>query len=214
MFQGLARCAFLAALLHCVGCSLQAVDAKGGVQHEEHPSSEHAIQRQMENTDRRTSAEGPTLRPSSGSSPESRALADSTYLPTESELIEEAGISAAISDEIVESQDAFSKALRRISSDENSSMEAQDLAKHYRSAFERAVGTSGAVENISCGLSICIGSVTAGSIADHDAWLGHLQEDPGAETYGFIEAIERNGDQFQSRFVFSTDPAINAIIEH
>ncbi|MBT2767287.1 hypothetical protein J7J08_06525 [Stenotrophomonas sp. ISL-67] len=80
--------------------------------------------------------------------------------------------------------------------------------------FERAVGTNGAVENLSCGLSVCVGSVRAGSIADHDAWLSRLQEDPGAHTYGFVEAIERTGDQFQSRFVFSTDPALKAILLH
>lgn len=199
-------CTAFAALLNCVGCSVQGVDAE--------PRAESETLALGEHSQHRTPADGSILRPSSGPSLESSALVDLPYLPTESALVEKDGISANLSDEIVESQDAFSEALLKMARDEMKSMEAQDLARHYRGAIERAVGKNGAVENLSCGLSVCVGSVRAVSIAAHDAWLSRLQEDPGADTFGFIEAIERTGDQFQSRFVFSTDPALKAIVVH
>lgn len=213
MFRWPLACTAFAALLNCVGCSVQGIDAEPGAGSETVALAEHSNPDSLE-SQHRISADGSILRPSSGPGLESEALVDLPYLPTESALVEKDGISANLADEIIESQGAFSEALIKMARDEIKSMEAQDLAKHYRGAIERAVGKNGAVENLSCGLSVCVGSVRAASIADHDAWLSRLQEDPGADTFGFIEAIERTGDQFQSRFVFSTDPVLKAIVVH
>jgi len=151
------------------------------------------------------------LHPPSGRGEHRSEPLNSIHLPAESIFVDREGISAEESDQILETDKSFNQALRKMSDDEKKSMEAQDLSKHYRRALELAVGTTGAVENLSCGLSLCIGSVRAGSVEDHDAWLSRLYKDPGALSYGFIETIERTGDQYQSRFVFSTDPDLKAI---
>jgi hypothetical protein len=90
-------------------------------------------------------------------------------------------------------------------------MEAQDLAKHYRNAIERAVGAQGVVEDLTCGLSLCMGSVAARSRADHDAWAERLYENPEAVRHVTLHVFEVNGDRLQNRFLFSTDAAIKAI---
>lgn len=90
-------------------------------------------------------------------------------------------------------------------------MEAQDLARHYRSALERAVGVQGVVEDLTCGLSICMGLVSARSRADHDAWDERLYEDSSAARHVILQAVEMNGDRLQNRFLFSTDSGIKAI---
>ncbi len=207
-------CVLFAVMLQCAGCSAGGLETEAQARHEARSTNELADQVPMNSPLRGTSSAGSTLRPISASNPEATVPGNMTYLPAESALVELDGISANMTDQIIESREAFSKALQEMSNDENRSMEAQDLAKHYRDAFERAVGSRGAVGNLSCGLSVCMGSVTAGSVADHDAWLSRLHDDPGAATYGFIEAIESTGDHFQSRFVFSTDPALKAIIVH
>jgi len=136
----------------------------------------------------------------------------SPYLVTESAFIERDGISSQNADPLFESSARFSQALAKMREDEKKSIEAQDLTRHYRSALERAVGTQGVVEDLTCGLSLCMGAVSAGSHADHDAWAERLYQDPGAVRHVILGTIERDGDRFESRFLFSADSAIKAII--
>jgi hypothetical protein len=153
----------------------------------------------------------PDARPSLEAAEKGRDLIASPYLSTESTLIEQDALSADRADEILEDGALFAKALERMRDDEKTSMEAQDLARHHRSVLVRAAGTQGVVNDLTCGLSLCIGAVTAHSREDHDAWHGRLVKDPAARRYGAIHWIEPVADQFQKRFVFSADPAVATI---
>jgi hypothetical protein len=204
--------ALLAAMLQCVACSAVGGKAEREVQHEKLQVKDAARRDPVANLSVGNSTGGATLRPSPASNPGPPEVANTIYLPAESAFVAQHGISASLTDQVIESRDEFARVLKEMSNDEMRSMEAQDLAKLYRRMLERAVGTESAVEDLSCGLSVCMGSVRAGSLADHDAWLARLGEDPAALRYVFMEAIEHTGDQFQSRFVFSTDPALKAIV--
>lgn len=136
----------------------------------------------------------------------------SRHLRTESAFIERGGISSENVDPLLESRELFSMAFKRMSEDERKSMNAQDLARHYRNAFERAVAAQGIVEDLTCGLSLCMGSVSARSRADHDAWAERLYADAGAVRHVTFDVFEANGDRLQNRFLFSADAAIKAII--
>lgn len=139
------------------------------------------------------------------------ASAHSPYLLTESAFIEDGAISTESSDPILESRALFSRAFDRMREDEKKSLEAQDLAKHYRTALERAVGMQGIVEDLTCGLSLCMGLVSAKTREDHDGWDDRLYEDPSAVRHVILQTIEMSGDRLQNRFLFSTDSAIKAI---
>jgi hypothetical protein len=135
----------------------------------------------------------------------------SPYLATESELIVHNSISIDMSNEMLEDNALFSSALERMRDEERTSAEAQQLARHHREVLERAVGELGVVEDLTCGLSLCIGSVTSLTQADHEAWSRRLVKDPAARRYGAVHSYEPVGDQLQHRFVFSTDPAVAAL---
>ncbi|MFL9583805.1 hypothetical protein [Stenotrophomonas sp. AB1(2024)] len=120
-------------------------------------------------------------------------------------------ISIDMSNEMLEDNALFSSALERMRDEERTSAEAQQLARHHREVLERAVGELGVVEDLTCGLSLCIGSVTSLTQADHEAWSRRLVKDPAARRYGAVHSYEPVGDQLQHRFVFSTDPAVAAL---
>lgn len=142
----------------------------------------------------------------------SLAEAASPHLATESEFIKGGGISSEWADPVLESGDLFSSALQRMSEDEAESTEAQDLARRYRNALERAVGTQDVVEDLTCGVSLCMGAVSSQSRADRDAWAERLYEDADAVRHVTFDVFEMNGDRLHNRFLFSADVAIKAIV--
>lgn len=133
------------------------------------------------------------------------------FLATESTFITGGGISSDKADPILETREAFSKAFQRMSEDESKSTEAQNLSRHYRNALERAAGVQGVVEELTCGMSLCMGSVSSRSRADRDAWAERLYEDAGAVRHVTLDVFETIGDRLHNRFLFSTDAAIKAI---
>jgi hypothetical protein len=135
----------------------------------------------------------------------------SPCLATESTLIEHDAISGDRSIEMLEDGVLFAKALENMRRDEKTSLEAQQLAKHHRNVLVRAVREEGVVEDLTCGLSLCMGSVTSPSQSSHDVWNRRLVNDPAARRYGAVHRVEPLGDHFQHRFVFSADPAVAAI---
>lgn len=210
MIKWSVRCVLVATVLQCIGCSTDTVGADATGMPEAHASGK--VARPVGTA----TAPGdpvfaPVLRPTSApvaATPDPNAR---PYLLTESAFIAREGISTVGSDPILESRELFSNALARMSDDEKKSMEAQDLAKHYKNALERAVGAQGVVEDLTCGLSLCMGSVAARSRADHDAWAERLYEDPDAVRHVTLQVFEMKGDLLQNRFLFSTDSAIKAI---
>lgn len=213
MIKWSAKCALVAVALQCIGCAADAVGT---------PPSDP---RETLNT-RGAANPGGNLTPSSDPvsasvSPLPPALASdpaapgpkaSPYLATESEFIERGGISSEWADPFLESRELFSSALQRMSEDEGKSMEAQDLARRYRNALERAVGAQGVVEDLTCGVSLCMGSVSSRSRADRDAWAERLYEDADAVRHVTFDVFEMNGDRLHNRFLFSADAAIKAIV--
>ncbi len=135
----------------------------------------------------------------------------SSFLATESTLIVEDSISIDRSREMLEDNALFSSALASMLDEEKTSTEAQRLASHHRDVLERAVGQLGVVEDLTCGLSLCIGSVLSLTQADHEAWSRRLVKDPAARRYGAVHSYEPMGEQLQHRFVFSADPAVAAL---
>lgn len=198
------RFALVAVVLQCMGCTAQVVDDKNPSEMRMAPDSWQ---------DQR--GEGVATRP--GNEPSSvpampLTLADAIpYLPTEFTFVEQDGLSGDKSDEVLESQMIFLKTLEKMRGEEKTSMEAQDLARHHRDVLERAVGEQGVVDELTCGLSLCMGAVTSPTQADHDTWNSRLVKDPAARRYGAVHRYEPVGDQLQNRFVFSADPAVGSL---
>ncbi len=208
---GLVRRALVAAVLQCVGCQTEAVgtdigDLRGPADVREATSRDAGVI---------PAAVDPALlfagHPARASDAAAQRPSASAYLVTESAFIVHGAISSERADPLLESMALFSKAMQSMREDERRSMEAQDLARHYRNALERAVGEQGVVADLTCGVSLCMGLVSAPSLADHDAWQERLYEDPAAVRHVTLHALEKNGDQLQNRFLFSTDSAIKGI---
>lgn len=208
-----ARCALVAVTMQCIGCAAEPVDA-GSIEPREtlRSRSVTSLGEGLAVSDDRMPSRVSALRPTPRSEPTTPDSKASPYLATESAFIDRNGVSSEMTDPLLESRDLFTKAFERMSEDEKKSMDAQDLANHYRSALERAVGNQGIVEGLTCGLSLCMGLVSARSRADHDAWEDRLYEDSSAERHVILQAVEMNGDRLQNRFLFSTDSAIKAIV--
>jgi len=153
----------------------------------------------------------PLVRAALADSHSTRDPSTSPFLATESTFIVQDSISVDRSGETLEDDLLFSSTLERMREEERTSLEAQQLAKHHKDVLERAVGELGVVDDLTCGLSLCMGSVTSLTSEDHDAWGRRLAEDPAARRYGAIHRYESSGNQLQNRFMFSADPAVAAI---
>ena len=114
---------------------------------------------------------------------------------------------------ILSDDDAFSKSMEDFLSDELESADAMDLANAYRDIFEGfgKEQSDGAfnLQNLSCGHSICLGSVRAES--SNGTWrnfLDYLNSD-GSAIHVFTEnSIPFGDDIIEHRFFFSTDPRL------
>ncbi|MFL9583806.1 hypothetical protein [Stenotrophomonas sp. AB1(2024)] len=207
------KCVMVAVVLQCIGCAADATgtdstDPRAARSLAEAAISEDASSGPGDPVSASVSAD----RPAWASDPAVDDPKASPYLATESEFIERGGISSEWADPFLESRELFSSALQRMSEDERRSMEAQDLARRYRNALERAVGAQGVVEDLTCGLSLCMGSVSSQSRADRDAWAERLYEDADAVRHVTFDVFEMNGDRLHNRFLFSADAAIKAIV--
>lgn len=205
------RCTIIAVALQCIGC---AADTLGNDIAETGTPTEIRNDARQEGLATRPdihSIAAPAMRPTPLDVQKARYTGGSPYLPTESALIQHGGISGDRSIEMLEDTTMFAKALERMRADERTSLEAQALARHHGNVLQRAVGSQGVVEDLTCGLSLCLGAVTARSEADHDAWHDRLVKDPAARRYGAVHRHQPVGDQLQQRFVFSADPAVAAI---
>lgn len=208
-----AMCALLAVVLQCIGCAADAVgvdssDARAARSLAEAAGSEGTSSEPGDPITTSVSANRPTW----VSKPAEDDPRASPYLATESEFIDRGGISSERADLFLESRELFSNALQRMSEDEGKSMEAQNLARRYRNALERAVGTQGVVDDLTCGVSLCMGSVSSRSRADRDAWAERLYEDADAARHVTFDVFEMNGDRLHNRFMFSADAAIKGIV--
>lgn len=133
------------------------------------------------------------------------------HLQAEAELILNDGISSQAASDILRSRLSISDAIDRMTQNAAADPDAQDLTRHYRSALIRALGENGALDDFSCGLSICIGIARSRGIADHETWERSLASDPSSPTYSYAESSEEVEGRYESRFIFSTDPALNSI---
>lgn len=133
------------------------------------------------------------------------------YLPSESSFVLNEGISIRKLEHLLHSSRAMSDAIDRMSQEAASSPEALALTAHYRFSLLRAMGQTATLDRLSCGLSICIGIARAESLTDHEAWGRRITSDPSSPTFSYGEAFEDIAGGYENRFIFSTDPALNAI---
>lgn len=138
--------------------------------------------------------------------------AASAYLIGEGDLINDGALSIDRAAPILQSNKEFEKTMRRFGQGAATSSEAQDLIAHYKIAIERELGEKGVLRDFSCGLSLCLGSIRTRSPADYAAWSERFSSSAGAPSYSFGDITQKlNDDEFEGRFVFSTDPQANSV---
>lgn len=171
--------------------------------------AESAVAREHGSRDQRKVA---ALLPSTRATPQPAELVPTHYLKGEAEYVTRGGLDGDTVEQALSTQEGFDKAAEALSSEAMRSMEAQDLGRYFRRVMERAVAEHMDVVSLSCGLSVCMGSVQTRSAELDPNWSLKYLDDDSFKAYGFIESVERIGDVHVSRFLFSTDPELAAIV--
>lgn len=136
----------------------------------------------------------------------------SPYLPAESKLLADGGLATERAATLLQSDKQFQQAARLFDQGAANNPEAHDLAAHYKAAISRDLGDKAVLRDFSCGLSLCIGSMRTKSADDYTAWSERFAKDTGAPTYSFMETTKKLSEgEYESRFVFSTDPGANSM---
>lgn len=138
-------------------------------------------------------------------------VSDYLYLAAESRFVLNGGISSQSAEHLLHSSRNMTDAIDQLSQEAASRPEALALTAHYRSSLSHTMGQTTVLERLSCGLSICVGIARARSEADHAAWSSRFANTTSSPTYSFAEASESVAGGYENRFIFSTDPALNAI---
>lgn len=133
------------------------------------------------------------------------------YLKAEVKYIGQDGIEASEVEQVLQTRDAFSSAVQAIDEEGIRNLEAQDMTRHVRTVMLQALGEDMTVHSLSCGLSICMGSVQRGSAFD-DTWAHPFLDHGVIKVYGFVDATDRIADLHERRFLFSMDPELPGII--
>ena len=148
---------------------------------------------------------------SDGDGPSSADPSAGGFLKAELQYIGKGGIEANEVDQVLQSRDAFSSALLALDEEAIRSLDAQDMKRHVRAVMLRALGENMTVHSLSCGLSVCMGSVQSGSKFD-DTWAHAFFDHGSIKVFGFIEAADQVGGLHERRFLFSMDPELPGII--
>jgi len=134
------------------------------------------------------------------------------FLEGERSLLTEGALSAEKSDVILGSDNAFAQAISQFEQDAAGHPEVQDLTRLYRTAATRLIGSDGTLVSFACGYSLCVGEIRSRTDEDFSAWSEAIGMDKARPVYSLTTAPMTWGrDQHGGRFVFSVDPAANAI---
>ena len=134
------------------------------------------------------------------------------FLEGERMLLAEGALSMEKSEAILGSDKAFALAISQFEQDAAGQPEVQDLTRLYRTAASRLMGQDGTLVSFACGYSLCVGEIRSRTDEDFSAWSEAIGLDKAAPVYSLATAPMTWGrDQRGGRFVFSVDPAANAI---
>lgn len=134
------------------------------------------------------------------------------FLEGERMLLAEGALSMERSEAILGSDKAFALAISQFEQDAAGQPEVQDLTRLYRAAASRLMGQDGTLVSFACGYSLCVGEIRSRTDEDFSAWSEAIGLDKAAPVYSLATAPMTWGrDQRGGRFVFSVDPAANAI---
>ncbi|MDR2961510.1 MAG: hypothetical protein LBV10_18475 [Stenotrophomonas sp.] len=134
------------------------------------------------------------------------------FLEGERLLMADGGVSAQKSEAVLGSDKAFAQAIGQFERDASSRPEVQDLTGLYKAAATRLIGRDGTLVSFACGYSLCVGEIRSRTEEDFSAWSEAFGMDKASPVYSLTTAPMTWGrDQHGGRFVFSVDPAANAI---
>ena len=134
------------------------------------------------------------------------------FLEGERMLLNEGAVSAQKSEAVLGSDKAFAQVISQFERDAAGHPEVQELTRLYRTAATRLIGNDGTLVSFACGYSLCVGEIRSRTDEDFSAWSEAIGTDKAAPVYSLTTAPMTWGrDQRGGRFVFSVDPAANAI---
>ncbi|WP_286073752.1 hypothetical protein [Stenotrophomonas sp. 59] len=134
------------------------------------------------------------------------------FLEGERLLMADGGVSAEKREALLGSDKAFAQVVGQFERDASRRPEVQDLTGLYKDAAARLIGKDGTLVSFACGYSLCVGEIRSRTEEDFSAWSEAFGLDKASPVYSLTTAPMTWGrDQHGGRFVFSVDPAANAI---
>ena len=90
-----------------------------------------------------------------------------------------------------------------------------ELTSTYSNAMAQQIGASGnsvKINDFSCGLNLCMGSINSKDQASYDQWQTQFSTNKGSPSYAYADyTVDMGGGVVQHRFMFSTDPKSNSV---
>lgn len=138
-------------------------------------------------------------------------VATPPYRMTERKFLSGDSLSALATERILNSS-SFDAVASEFEREVASDRDAQDLTHLYRKEIQHQLGNSARLASLNCGGSLCLGTIlTYGDNSAYSTWSDVFFESPRTPNYVFSETTLKRGQNFENRFVFSTDPAVNSV---
>lgn len=133
------------------------------------------------------------------------------YLPVEQRFLSQNALSIEDVAPALKSNN-FDQLVNALQREASRDPDAQEITQLYRSEAEKLGVADVRLVNMACGLSVCMGSIRAPSEAALSRWsekFGNSKRTPSFSEISYTTQIAPH--EFESRFMFSTDPGANAL---
>lgn len=148
---------------------------------------------------------------SAASGQQSAEPADPRHLKAEAKLVGRGGLESDEVEHVLLSREAFAATVQALDQEATGSIEAQDITRLVRIAIDRKLTTDMRLSSLSCGVSVCMGSVEKGSEFAKNWSIAKLEDDV-LKFHAVAQSMEKIGGVYENRFVFSTDPGLRNFV--
>ena len=133
------------------------------------------------------------------------------YLPVEQRFLSHNALSIEDVSPALKS-DNFDQLVNALQCEASRDPDAQEITQLYRSEAEKLAVADVRLVNMACGLSVCMGSIRAPSEDALSRWSEKFANSKRAPSFSEISYTTQIAPhEFESRFMFSTDPGANAL---
>lgn len=133
--------------------------------------------------------------------------ANTGHLKAEARFLGKGGLESDEVEHVLLSREVFAGTAKALEQESVRNIEAQDMTRYVRNVIDRRLTSDMKLSSLSCGVSLCIGSVQKGSEFAKN-WSVAQLEDDALQFHAVAQSMEKIGEVYENRFLFSTDPEL------